>query len=427
MHKRSPQLRRLRHVSLNISWKALPSDCATLDPIERRQWIVLLAIVSLLVGWNYWLDNFFFSSPFALFGGGFGDFEIYRLAGAAWLSHANPYVTSPPLLIYPPTSLPFFALYASIPFHFAGQLWWFTYFFVFVVACIWLCLTLKGADRRLLFCTIVALLFFTSYPLLVLFQLGQVDLLVEALAVMGLALQRWKHGFLSAFMLSLSVLLKGPAVLLLVYFVLFRRDLAYLLHFLLSVLVVVGVSLLLVPVADYWYYLIRVVPTFSGVISANSNQSLGGLISMTYLHYLASAVSLGGFVLFTFFSYWAGGRRLPFSQELPSDAMFLMNVLIMLLFGPRAIIYPYVWVILPLALFVSALLMEHVRAGYLALIGLGAFMLNSNLVPSILSYHVLPLELVGNLLTTLGLVILYVRPSATATAPTNAHIPLTVT
>jgi hypothetical protein len=75
------------------------------------------------------------SVSFALLGGGLGDFEIYRLAGAAWLSHGNPYVASP-LFIYPPTSLPFFALYASFPFHSAGQLWWITYFAFFVVACV---------------------------------------------------------------------------------------------------------------------------------------------------------------------------------------------------------------------------------------------------------------------------------------------------
>jgi hypothetical protein len=388
-----------------------------LDSNQSRQWIVLLALVSLLVGWNYWLDKFFISSPFALFGGGFGDFEIYRLAGAAWLLHENPYVASP-AFIYPPTSLPFFALYASLPFHSAGQLWWITYFTFFVVACISLCLTVKSNDRRLLFLTIAALLFFTSYPLLVLFQLGQADLLAEALAILSLALQRSRHGFASAIMLSLSVLLKGPAVLLLAYFVLFRRDLSYLVHFLLSSLVIAGASLLIVPVGDYWYYLSHVIPTFSGVINANSNQSVGGLLLMGHLNYAASVVLLGGYVLFAFFSYWTGPRRLPFNQQdLPPDAMFLMNVLIMLLFDPRSIIYPYVWVILPLALFLSAILMERVRSSYLGLVGFGVFLLNSNLLPSFLSYQVLPLEVVGNILMSFCLLFLYVLSSVVIIDP----------
>jgi hypothetical protein len=369
-----------------------------LGPIERRQWVVLLGIFSFLVGWNYWFDRFFITSLFGLFGDGFNDFEIYRLAGVAWLSHGSPYVASPGF-IYPPTSVPFFALYASVPFHSAGQLWWITYFAFFVVACISLWLTLKGADRRLLFATIVALLFFTSYPLLVNFELGQVDLLTAALASMSLAFQRSKHGFASAVMLSLAALLKGPAALLLVYFVLFRRDVSYLLHFLLSVFVIIGASLLIVPVGDYWYYLSHVIPSQLGVPT-------------TYA-YVASAVSVGGFILFTFFSFWGGARQLPFGQKsLSADAMFLFNVLAMLLFAPTRAneVHPYVWVIVPLALFLSAVLMDHIRSGYLALVSVGVFLLNSNLAPSILSCGMFPFEVVGNIMVCLCLLLFYIRP-----------------
>jgi len=384
------------------------------NPDERRQWGVLLGIVCLLVGWNYWLDKFFFSSPFALFGGGFHDFGDYYLAAEAWLSHANPYVASP-FFIYPPTSLPFFALYAQEPFHFAAQLWWITYFTCFTLATAWLLLTLKNNDRRLLYATIAAFLFFTSYPLLVLFQSGQVDLLAEALAILSLAFQRSKHDTVSAVMLAFAVLLKGPAVLLLAYFVLFRRDFSYLLRFLLSAGVIVGVSLLIVPVGDYWYYFIHVMPTFSGVLAFNYNQSIVGLLALAHLNYIAPVVSLAGYVLLCVFSYWAGSlsRRMPSNLEsLSSDLIFLVNVLVMLLFNPKSTIYPYVWVILPLALFLSGILMEPVRPGWLVIVGLGTFLLNSNLAPSFFSYKVLPLEIIGNIMTTACLVILYIRPSA---------------
>lgn len=156
---------------------------------------------------------------------------------------------------------------------------------------------------------------------------------------------------------------EGPAVLLLAYFVLFRKDFSYLLRFLLSVLMIIGVSLLLVPVGDYWYYLNHVVPPQSGVTNP-------------YV-YAAYAVSLGGFILFAVFSFWAGTRRLPFNQaSLSADTMFLLNVLVMLLFAPARgnEVHPYVWVILRLALFLSAILIEHIRSEYLALVGvLGRF------------------------------------------------------
>ena len=382
-----------------------------MDASAQRQWIVLLAVVCLLVGWNYWLDRFFFSTPFAVYGSGFGDFEIYRVAAASWLSHGNPYMDSPGF-IYPPTSLPFFALYAMLPFHLAGQVWWITYFVFFVAVSISLCLTLKNGNRRLLFGTILTLFFFTSYPLLALFQLGQADLLAEALAVFALVLERSRHKFESAAILSFSVLLKGPAVLLLAYFVLFRKDFSYLLRFLVSALAIVGVSMLVVPMSDYWYYLTRVLPTFSIINNANSNQSVGGLMSAAKFGPVTSIISFGGYVVFALFSYWAGARRLPFNLEnFSADAMFLMNVLIMLLFDPRATIYPYVWVILPLPLFLSAILVERVRSVFLAVLGFGAFLLNSTLVPSSLNYQVLPLEVIGNMISCSSLVLLYVHPS----------------
>ena len=290
----------------------------------------------------------------------------------------------------------------------------------FLAACVSLCLTLKDSDRRLLFVTLVALLFLTSYPLLVLFQEGQVELLAEALAIMSLAFQRSRYAFASALTLAFAVLLKGPAMLLLLYFVVFRRDVSYLLHFVVSVLVIIGASLLIVPAGDYWYYMSHVVPSFSDVIMPNYNQSVGGLLSIAHMNYFAPVASLIGFVVFALFAYWVGARHSPIGQgTLSSDSMFLMNVLIMLLFGPRSIIYPYVWVILPLALFLSAVLMQSVRARYLVVVGFGAFLLNSNLVPSMLNYEVLPLEVIGNIMTTLCLIILFVRP-ATALISANA-------
>jgi hypothetical protein len=232
------------------------------------------------------------------------------------------------------------------------------------------------------------------------FELGQVDLLTAALASTSLALQRSKHGYASAVMLSLAALLKGPAALLLVYFVLFRRDVSYLLRFLLSVSVIVGASLLIVPVGDYLYYLSHVVPSQLGATN-------------TYA-YVASAVSVGGFILFAFFSFWSGARRLPFRQEaLSADAMFLFNVLVMLLFAPTRAneVHPYVWVILPLALFLSAVLMEHVRIGFLALVGVGVFLLNSNLSPYILSCEMFPSEVIGSIMVSVCLILLYIRPT----------------
>jgi hypothetical protein len=90
--------------------------------------------------------------------------------------------------------------------------------------------------------------------------------------------------------------------------------------------------------------------------------------------------------------------------------MFLMNGLIILLLSPRSTIYPYVWVILPLAMLLSTLLMEDVRIAYLALVGAAVFLLNATLTQTFLNNATLPLATIGNLILTFSLVLICFRP-----------------
>lgn len=354
---------------------------------------------------------FLWTSPFALYGGNSQDFHTFYLAGRSWLAHGNPYDVNgkPSVFIYPPTSLPFFGLFGLTDFRFASQLWMITYFSLFVVALVAAALTLKN-DRRNLYVSIALLLFLTSYPLLILFQLGQSDLLIVSLAILSLVLQRLNHRFDSAVLLSVATLLKGPAVFLLIYFVLFRRDFRYLAQFLASTLVMVAASLLIVPIQFYIDYVFKVLPTFGTSFALDSNQSITGLISLAKLSQFTPLISFAGFSLFAFFAYWTSSRKVVVDSALYADGMFLMNVLIVLLFGPRSTVYPYVAVILPSALFFSALLLEHVKSLYLAAVGVGTFLLNSAISPDFLEYRTFPLAMVGNLLMVIALILLFVRP-----------------
>lgn len=304
--------------------------------------------------------------------------------------------------------MPFFALFAPLDFRFASQVWWMAYFAMFAVALLILALTLKG-DRRYTYVSIALLLFLTSYPLLIHFQLGQSDLFVGSLAVLSLACERLKRGFASAVLLSAATLLKGPPVLLLIYFVLYRRDLKYLGRFLASSLVIVGASLLIVPFDVYWYYLVNVVPAFSIASTSSVNQSITGFIA-EQSRQLASAVTIGGYILFAYFAFWAGSKLATDRGMVRADAMFLLNVLVMLLFGPRSTIYPYVWVILPLALFLSTLLMQEVKGTYLIVVCFAAVILNSVVAPDFLNYKIFPLEVIGNMILTISLIPIYLYP-----------------
>ena len=97
--------------------------------------------------------------------------------------------------------------------------------------------------------------------------------------------------------------------------------------------------------------------------------------------------------------------------------MFLMNVLVMLLFVSRTETYSYVWVILPLALWLSALVMEKVNPLFLALICSAIFMFNSinslkifgSQSPPVLQG---PFAIFGNLILTSTLIAMYLKPGS---------------
>ncbi|MGA2785867.1 MAG: glycosyltransferase family 87 protein [Candidatus Bathyarchaeia archaeon] len=344
------------------------------------------------------------------------DFHALYMAGKSWLSGSNPYVNlqAHTNFAYPPASLPFFGMFTIFDFNLATQLWVFTYVSLFAVALLALALTLKG-ERRYLYVSIAVLLFLVSFPLQMLLELGQIDLLVANLTIMSLVVERLKRHSVSAVFLSIATLLKGPAVFLLIYFVIFRRDLKYLVHFTFSTFVIVGASLLVVPIKLYWFYLVNVLPTLYSEYSLGESQSIVRVLYLAGLNEpTLQAISVAGFVLLAIFAFCANSNRWAKvfgKRTLRADAMFLMNVLIVLLLSPRSLISPYVWVILPLALFLINLLMDHVKIQYFTWVCLTAVLMNSALSPNFLYYRTLPLALIGNLMLTMSLILIYVHPT----------------
>jgi hypothetical protein len=343
------------------------------------------------------------------------------MAGKSWLLGSNPYVNlqAHTPFVYPPASLPFFGMFAIFDFIFATQLWVFTYISSFVIALLALALTLKR-ERRYVYISIAVLLLLTSFPFLVLLSLGQIDLLVASLTIISLVGERLKRRFASAVLLSIATLLKGPAVFLLIYFVVFRRDLKYLVHYVISTLVIVGASLFVVPVKLYWFYVVSVLPMLYGEYTLEDSQSIVRVLYLAGLSKPAlQTISIAGICLFMIFAFYVNSNKWAkvFGKKtLRSDGMFLMNGLIVLLLSPLSVIYPYVWVILPVALFLSALLVEDVRLAYLGLVGLAAILVNSHPYPTFFYYlgvsvTIVPWVTLGNLMMTLGLIPIYIRPN----------------
>jgi hypothetical protein len=397
----------------------------------RSEWpkysVVLLAI-SFWIIWQHWAEPWFLLAiSSGLYDPRVSDFFVFYVAGRSWLSHLNPYIVNPQCsihcvpFVYPPASLPFFGLFGLFNFNLAAQLWTVTYLALFLAALLALAITVKGG-RRFLFLSLAVLLFFASFPLQFLIELSQSDLLIASLAILSLASQRLKHEFLSAVLLGMAILLKGTPILLLVYFVAFRRDLLYLARCLASITIIVGVSMFVVPFESYWYYMVKVAPTLSEAFALTENQSIVGVLSLAGLSKATLYVSLAGFGLFALFSFYASSNNWKdfFGRNtLRADGMFLMNVLMMLFFGPRSTIYPYVWIILPSALFLSALLIEKPNLAYLALVSLATFLMNSNPYPAHLanflfyrgvSPFILPGIIIGNMMMVISLIPIYIRP-----------------
>jgi len=389
---------------------------------ERGRWVVIILAVCFWIIWSQWATFFLGLTSWAIIsntGVLYDFFNLYQ-DGRWWLSAAyiNPQthsLTYP--FAYPPSSLPFFGFFALFSFGLAAQLWLAMSIAVFVIALLSLGLLLKS-DRRYLFLSISALFFFTSYPLQVELRLGQINLLIGSLTVLSLVSQRLRHRFVSAALLAVGTLMKGPPILFLIYFVVFRRDLRYLVDFLTSMMVILGLSLFVVPIQLYWYWLVNVVPSLFVASGSLTNESITGLISLSGLTYLTPGILLGAVCLYASFAFYVNSDRFKGSKRWPlrADAMFLMNTLALLILGSRVWSQDYVWVILPVALFLSGLIMEEMKLAYFAFVGVAAFLFNFNTYPFFAyfipqSATVIPMAIIGNLLMIPALIMLYVRPS----------------
>ncbi len=286
---------------------------------------IIVGTFCVLIGWNYWIPTFLYSSTVSLYGSGGPDFNTFYLAGESWLLHKNPYINvAPSPFVYPPTSLPFYGVFALFQIDFASWLWMLTYFIIFAIALVAVGFTLKD-ERKSLYVSIAALLFFTSYPLLIMMTLGQSDLLVASLSILSLVGYRLKHSTVSAILLSAATLLKGPPVLLLIYFVLYNRDPKYAVRFVASTVAFVVFSLVTVPFAWYAYYVTNVLPGLSVVSSWYMNQSIVTYVSAFGFGKISGVISALGVGLFALFSLFASRRRIELfhGKSLLGDGMFL--------------------------------------------------------------------------------------------------------
>lgn len=352
------------------------------------------------------------------------DFSNLYAEGKWWLAgtHALTYPFA-----YPPSSLPFFGFLAQFDFGVAAQIWTAFSLTLFLIAMFSVASGLKPS-RRYLFVSMATLLFFTSYGVRAELQLGQANLLLVGLTILSLAAHRSKHMRSSATLLAAGTLLKGPPVLFLLYFVVFFRDLRYLLYFAESTVAILGVTLAVVPVQLYWVWLTNVFPTLFFSAALPINESVTGPVALAGLSNLTPSLFVLGVCMFAGFAYRARSISTTKRRGLPlsADAMFLMNSLVVLLLGTRSWPQDYVWVILPVALFLSGLLVHGAKTPYFMFVGLAAFVFNLNAYPIFMYYldyypitlyflprnEMIPTGLIAGLLMVPALVLFFIHPQA---------------
>jgi hypothetical protein len=385
-------------------------------PTYQRGMVLVLLLIFVVVGWNYWLPTAedYFNHETKPPNPPNVDFLAYYRAGQRFEQGKNPYYWGAPDLeqgnysdyLYPPTFLPFYGQLARLDYAYARRAWIALYGLMFVTAFLSMMASLERA-KRLTFLTIGLALTVSSYPLLLHIRNGQSDLLVISVVLIGMTAYWRGWRWLAALCFAVGTLLKVSPALFLITFVVFFADFAFLAAFLGLVIGLVVVSFALVSPALYWDYLVSVLPEVSHGTSYWLNQSILKFIGENPL--LAKAVSVLGFLAFTLFILWLSSR---FKREDKSpkhyigsgrfipEAVFCINLLIILIFVGKAWSMAYVWTILPSALLLTELIHRRARLWYFAVMGFGIFLMTSK----VYGYIVLQsLNLIGGILVACGL------------------------
>jgi hypothetical protein len=355
--------------------------------------ITLCAGLCLLVGCVYWLPALWagynaridLDFPNA-------DYHSYYVAGKAYFLGVNPYLDNrfkyPELnnpringfsgYIYPPTALPMYELLGLLSYKYARAIWACLNLGVLLLTFITMLSLAKREDRLPLFLA-GSILILTSSPLIGHIQQGQVDMIPASMGMLSYLAYRSQKKILSIVLLNLAVFIKLNPIVLLATFVLFHRDLKYLLWFGFFFLIFFTASLLYIPFGYYSDFVTKVLPIITQSRGYFSNQSLIQLSA--YKGSEPLQISAAGFLIFSGFAWLTGQyyKRHPhpmIEEKFLSDVVFLMNVLALLLFSGLAWTMAYVWVILP----ASQVLVALWRMGkpwYFGLVSVAMILVNS--------------------------------------------------
>lgn len=396
-----------------------------MDSHTRRSIDLAVLVLSLAVAWNYWLpiaEDFYNEVTEAneLRNRDLQnvDFFAYYLAGARFAEGQNPYYFDQggerlyAEYVYPPTFLPLYRALSALPYDQARLLWLGLYLAGYAGLTV---VIVRAAlpEHRPTLLGLSALLTFSSFPFLMHIHNGQSDVFVIVLILLGWTAYARGNRLPASVLFGLATMAKVNPSLFLLYFALYRRDVRFVLGFVLTCAAVGLISLAFVPAGLYRDYVFDVLPQVTRGTDYWPNQSLLRFVPPG-LSWMAPLITAAGLGLFAAFAMWMGrrnsdGQRRPGwplgAGEWGAESLFVMNMAAILVFSGKAWSMAYVWMILPMALFLTYLLHQPVRRWYVGLAAATALLL----VSKIYGYPVLnSLNLFGSLLllAVLGLWVL---------------------
>jgi hypothetical protein len=423
-----------------------PARAAGLAWPTRRMVCIVLLLAAAVLGANFWVGiirNTFDDKSSAV-GVPQHDFFQYYAGGHNWKLGVDPYVNHPddarvmhqprpnyPEIsgyIYPPTVLPLFGALSGLSYDEARTAWLALNVSAFALLILAAMAVSKG--RRLEVLTAAVILTMVSFAFFYHVHEGQIDMIIAALSISAFLLYpRWR-GWPSAALLALAVAIKVSPILLVAVVCLYFRDWRFLLKVLVCGVAIVLGSLAFVDAGLWREYVVKILPTISGSDPSPFNQTP---LRFWYKYPLAvKAGSALGYAALLFLVWVAGRntRRLPqagrrVDARTERNSVLLLAVVLTLLFSPLAWQMAYVWVIVPLALVLTAAPPKGKEWAVL-LLAAGAALLSMRMWP----YRVLDMtNIVGGAVVAVCLLLYYLpldleksskeRPAGSESAPAD--------
>jgi hypothetical protein len=340
---------------------------------------ILFLLLIVLICWNFWLHSAWemYNTVSQTNAGELHnvDFFAYYKAGSRFLSNDNPYfwgrdAQNDPVIsdfVYPPAVLPFFSLLSRIPYDLARLVWLIAYGLSFACILGWMVMSF-APEWRDVFLVSGLVLTMASFPLLSHLEHGQVDIFIISLIMASFLSYVRKKRLLAAIFLAVATLIKVSPGFLLIYFVLFRRDLRFLMMYIGSLAIMMVFSLLFVPIGWYLDYVRYVLPEVGQGTSFWLNESI--LKYLIFSPGIARAAGITGLGLLAVV-IWLISRRYSAEERMAvlplgnggtiGELVFILNLTGTLIFLGRAWVAAYVWLIIPSAWLVTILLARRIK------------------------------------------------------------------